>query len=633
MEVQLGLAAGLLVAALVALTYAAGTRRARGALAAVFVVLAFAALALGVARDGVLRAGLATPDTRPYEVRHQDFVRSDSCRACHPAQYDSWYRSFHRTMTTVATPASVLGDFSGQRVSYDGTEWTLARRGDEFFVSAEGRGESRVTMTTGSHHFQAYWLETGEARKIVLFELCWRVDEDRWMPIDAAFLFPPDTRQATGDGRWNTTCSKCHSTGLRPGLSDAHAMDTHAAEFGIACEACHGPGREHVTENRDPSRRFQQYFAAGVDPTIVNPVSLSAERGSQVCAQCHAVTRLTSARDELDWSISGFRFRPGDDLEATRTVHREGREWFWPDGMIRVSGREYNGLSLSPCFTHDDADTQLACTSCHVLHKRDDDPRPWDEWRDDQLGYGMDGNAACTQCHDEYSGEAELAAHSRHAAGSAGSGCYDCHMPHTTYGLLKALRSHEVSSPSVHESTAFGRPNACNLCHLDRTLEWTAEQLAEGWGVPRPGTRDGGRALTRDEREISAAARWLLGGDAGQRALLAWHTAWEPAREASGDDWLAPFLAPLLDDPYEAVRFLGYRSLSSLPGFGDWSGDFLDAPRRRRSAVGEARAAWELRGAVGGRPALLLDAEGALDEDAWQRLLAGRDDRPVSLHE
>ena len=25
-----------------------------------------------------------------------------------------------------------------------------------------------------------------------------------------------------------------------------------------------------------------------------------------------------------------------------------------------------------------------------------------------------------------------------------------------------------------------GRPNACNLCHLDRTLAWTAKHL-EGW--------------------------------------------------------------------------------------------------------------------------------------------------------
>ena len=38
----------------------------------------------------------------------------------------------------------------------------------------------------------------------------------------------------------------------------------------------------------------------------------------------------------------------------------------------------------------------------------------------------------------------------------------------------ESIRSHQVSSPSVAESLPpVGRPNACNLCHLDRTLAWT----------------------------------------------------------------------------------------------------------------------------------------------------------------
>ena len=50
-------------------------------------------------------------------------------------------------------------------------------------------------------------------------------------------------------------------------------------------------------------------------------------------------------------------------------------------------------------------------------------------------------------------------------------------MPRTTFGLLRAIRSHQVSSPTVKESVEYGRPNACNLCHLDQTLARTAEKL------------------------------------------------------------------------------------------------------------------------------------------------------------
>ncbi len=58
---------------------------------------------------------------------------------------------------------------------------------------------------------------------------------------------------------------------------------------------------------------------------------------------------------------------------------------------------------------------------------------------------------------------------------------------------------------------------------------------------------------------------WLLSGDAPLRALVAWSAGWEPAQEASGSDWLAPFVARLLADPYGVVRYVAARSLRTLP--------------------------------------------------------------------
>ncbi len=54
---------------------------------------------------------------------------------------------------------------------------------------------------------------------------------------------------------------------------------------------------------------------------------------------------------------------------------------------------------------------------------------------------------------------------------------YNVHMPHTLYGLLKAERRLEIDSPTVAAGVYAGRPNACNLCHLDQTLAWAAERL------------------------------------------------------------------------------------------------------------------------------------------------------------
>src|SRR5262249_16962332 len=141
---------------------------------------------------------------------------------------------------------------------------------------------------------------------------------------------------------------------------------------------------------------------------------------------------------------------------------------FWSDGLVRVSGREFNGLVDSPCFARAiDPQHTLTCTSCHTLHKASDDSRPTAEWADShQLAPGKETNEACVGCHQSIG--VNLTSHTRHRADSSGSSCYNCHMPYTSYGLLRALRSHTITVPTVRESVEVGRPNACNACHLDR---------------------------------------------------------------------------------------------------------------------------------------------------------------------
>src|SRR4029079_19268523 len=70
--------------------------------------------------------------------------------------------------------------------------------------------------------------------------------------------------------------------------------------------------------------------------------------------------------------------------------------------------------------------------------------------------------------------------------------------------------------------------------------------------------------LSDAERDVADAVRLALSGDAGQRALLAWHLGWEAPRQVSSESWIAPVLAELLDDPYAAVRCIAERSLKAL---------------------------------------------------------------------
>jgi len=596
----------------------------------------------------VERAPVETVAGAPHLGRPTDgFVGSAACLTCHVDEYGSWHRSYHRTMTQVATPESVRAPFDGRVLENRGRTFRVRRDGDAFFVRmldpAADHGpaasrriaplvERRVVMVTGSHHMQVYWVESeGPEREQFILPFVFLLgEEQRWVPREDAFVVPPDA--GFMHAMWNDNCIRCHATGAQPALDPATGRyDTRVAELGIACEACHGPAGEHVRFHSDPANEDAPAHA------ITHPLQLPVVAQAQVCGQCHAITGPPDKAADESWFVQGYTYRAGGDLWATRGISRHPAKaaqaaprtpaknfdmpteqldiFFWPDGMMRVSGREYNGLLESACYQRGD----MTCLSCHSLH--DSDPN-------DQLAENRRGDGACVDCHEEIA--SALTAHTHHAPSSTGSRCMNCHMPHTSYGLYSAIRSHQISSPSATESlAAIGRPNACNLCHLDQTMAWTAEHLTR-WYDQAPVD------VAAPYDRLSAGLLWLLRGDAGQRALAAWHFGWSEAGAASGRAWLAPPLSiAAASDPYGAVRYIAARSLRRLPGFETWSFDFL-APQAERTASG--KAAYDLWQALPRPPAEVrrrvgYRADGSLSLELMMQLQKERDNKPVFLGE
>lgn len=594
------------------------------------------------------RDALPEPSSHaPLAQPSGDHTGSGACRSCHPAEHASWHGSFHRTMTQVATRDTLLAQFERLELDWFGKPALLEWRGEQLWAKFERGGQQPgpvdrpIEQLTGSHHFQVLWYSTGNERELAPFPLGFKLQERVWLPLTAVFVLPPEVRDPPEPGAWNRSCLMCHSTHPEPRV-EVDRTDTHVAELGIACEACHGPGRAHVEANQNPLVRYA-HRASGSDASIADPAAMKPVRSAQLCGHCHSVSILRQQHFD-DWREHGSPFRPGRDLHASHLVveprdagapelQQELQKTphffasaFWSDGQVRLSGREFSGLRRSPCYTHVDVDKQIDCTACHELHPDDGSASP--EWRAGQMRDAARGNAACTQCHAAFAAPTALAAHTHHAPESRGSSCYDCHMPHTSVGLMKTSRSHEITSPSVAVELATGRPNACNLCHLDRTLQWTAEQLATKWGQSLP-------VLDQEQREVATGVRWLLTGDAGLRLLAACAAGGEAGQVTAGIDWLAPFLARLLDDPYYVVRFAAARSLRSLPGGHgelltgyDFVGE-VGATRKFGAAI-EQHWAGTWRSAA--RPAVLVDERG-LQREAFAKLYARRDDRKVYLAE
>ncbi len=587
------------------------------------------------------------PVNRPIEVRSDGYLGSAACVRCHPREHSTWYGSYHRTMTQVATPDNVLAPFDDVALE-DGVSFRAKLRGDQLSVELPYPYEERpVVMSTGSHHMQVYWFAAHDnARYVGLLPFAYLKQEGRWLPRRSMFLMPPDTPKGFGIGHWNQVCIECHATNgkMLPTINEdgnwwTDQVDTQVGELGIACEACHGPGAEHVRANRDPARRYALHLSHSSDETIVNPGRLPHDRASQVCGQCHGLLGVEKWRK---WALEGNNFLPGQDLEQsdTRFVIRFGEDQrrevtqlakeqpdyfeqhFWPDGMIRIAGREYNALAETPCFQRG----EMSCLSCHRMHQARSDSREMSEWADDQLDVAMRGNQACVQCHDTFDTPDEIAAHTHHPADSSGSNCYNCHMPYTTYGLLKAIRSHHLDSPSIATSLATGRPNACNQCHLDKSLAWAAEQMSEWYGMETP-------ELSEDQQSIAASVIWLLTGDAAQRALMAWSFGWEDARQVSGTDWMPPYLIQLLEDPYDAVRLIASRSLRSLEGFDEFEYEWPVTAERQLEVRQHGMELWRLRVKEALPAETLVDESGELIHDDFQRLLERRNDRAVKVAE
>lgn len=644
----------LLTVAISVAPFIPGLRNAKVILALALLLTVVVAWA-GYERNIENSPTLDSPSDRPIEVADRGFVSSKSCRQCHPGEYASWHASYHRTMTQYASPESVVGNFDDVELEFGGQTYRLSQSDDRYWVSIGSSttpAEStrhEIVMTTGSHHMQFYWYSLGVDREIGQLPFVFLFSEDRWVPSDSTFLRPPHNPLSKEHGIWNQNCLNCHSTGPQPRLQYAKdsgqllSTDTQVAEMGIACEACHGPAEDHVALNQNAVRRYEGLTGLRDENQIVHPDSVTAESRSQLCGQCHGISfpkDMASMRNVL-WD--GFDYRAGDDFLSTssdrilvqndlrhpmvaESLRRDPaylRSYFWADGMVRVSGREFNGLVRSPCYQHEDETQRLQCMSCHQLHPTGE--TDLEEWADDQLRAGMRGNDACVQCHEQFADVDEVAAHTHHDAGSGGSLCYNCHMPHTTYGLLKGIRSHTVSTPSVAESAFLGRPNACNLCHLDKTLAWTAEHLQSWYKTDSP-------SLPQEQKNLATGVLWATQADAGTRGLVAWHLGWPEAKKASGEAWQPPLLGLLMTDSYDAVRYVAYHSLLEDGHFKDFEFDYTEKPVA--TTIESVLERWQQNRASEQRGShLLIDDKGRFDRATMLRLLERRDNRDVVLNE
>ncbi len=459
------------------------------------ILAAFVLLALTVAVSAGGRA--QAPNPKPQAAAgHLDgeYLGSESCARCHDVEHTQWKNSLHIKMTKPIAEATVLGDFrEGTKFSDHGRSYTFGTKDGKPFVSVAASGRIAETFavdyTLGAKRYQGYLATLPEGRIYVL-PVFWHVASKRWIDWKEITSVPEGAHNLRQI--WNSNCFNCHATNLVQGYNvDEQKFKSTWSEMGIGCEACHGPGREHVTLmdawEKDPASK-PNYDNSSKNRQLSDILKILSVKSSDprriydTCSYCHGNKRNVflgfKGGDRFSDYATPFLISdplPENDLQGE----------FWPDGRPNRFNRP-QALTLSGCFKAG----AVACTSCHVAHgSRNEFSLKVN------INQGRNGDGLCTQCHatpkavsrdpgaapkPSFTG-AGLEAHTFHKPDSAGSRCISCHMSDVNWRLLIRRRDHTFQPPVPENTVQFGIPNACTTCHDDRSPEWAAKQMDAWW--------------------------------------------------------------------------------------------------------------------------------------------------------
>ncbi len=416
------------------------------------------------------------------DVAKATFVGSKNCLACHPKEFTSWKNSDHAHAMDTATDKTVLGDFNNAVFKRNGFVSRMYKKDGKFYVHTLGPGgkpgDFQIAYTFGYRPLQQY-LVPFDSGRLQCLQITWDTKRKCWYHLSDSLhkgesIPPGDWLYWTNNGQnWNGMCAECHSTNLRKNYDPkTHTFHTTWSEINVSCEACHGPGSEHVKWAELPKEKRPQVknYALKVSDHL-----LSADQLIGQCAYCHA--RRSSFGDFV---------YPHKDIFNIMSPQLPTEPNYFVDGQIKEEDYVYSSFTQSKMYMH-----LVRCTNCHDVHSL-------------KVKYNGD-NRLCEQCHDKRvyntyqhthhkfpgdKGTPLVLDHGKKViAVGAGSQCINCHMPGRYYMGVDFRRDHSMRIPRPDLSVKLGTPNACNSqCHTDKSAKWAASFAAKWWGKKWPHT-------------------------------------------------------------------------------------------------------------------------------------------------
>jgi hypothetical protein len=423
----------------------------------------------------VALATVLTGAVLPVSLSAAEYVGSDTCAECHLPRYRQLTNSIHSKMIRkISVDGTIPSTQPSMVASVSHIHGNLS--------AAKAPPPSEVTYAIGGWYKEESYLKEGIDP--VTSKATFNVTKYEWDPINGTYR---DDRDGTRN--WLTQCAGCHSTGYNP-------LTQNFAEINVGCEACHGPGSQHViSENR---------------------ADIVIDRSSEGCGFCHiraqSVATGSFTNKQFNFPI-GYQLGQPQTLQFIPQSLSDTNSSFFPDGTSKRHRQQYLDVHYPGFRVTKHYEKNVTCTSCHdphtsgaltahvgipaganaptngiygiAIYDNAAGATNFVEWD----GEGLKTGVTCTTCH---TGSDPKHVHYFTAKAMAATlDCVDCHMPDVINvnrnTLRGALHTHTFRSMRPEISNRYGPDNQANACtyrcHQDRgttrteLAQWAASYL------------------------------------------------------------------------------------------------------------------------------------------------------------
>ncbi|NQU54628.1 MAG: ammonia-forming cytochrome c nitrite reductase subunit c552 [Bacteroidetes bacterium] len=398
---------------------------------------------------GLLLSSVSCTQRKSAPVEEAVFSGSASCIECHENFYKLWSPSHHGKAMEPINLKYIQDENlpESEEFSLEGKIYRVAFEDSSMFMiekDGDATKKYEVVWALGGKNV-SYFLTMLEKGKLQTIPLAYDVNRKIWYnnPESAVRHFPDGSMPADEALPWmdrmynfNSSCYSCHVSQLNTNFDlSTDSYNSTWNEPGINCETCHGPSSEHVRIFRN-AKEGEEFEDIG----LIVTKTFTQQQHNSSCAPCHAKMQPITPS-----YMPGDRYFDNYDLTTLENTD------FYPDGRDLGENYTFTGWNMNECV----ANSKLHCVTCHTSSGRN--------------RFADNPNQACASCHIENA--ANVATHSGHKVGSEGAVCVNCHMPKSEFGRM--IRSDHSFRPPMPEGTIrFESPNACNMCHTEKSAEW-----------------------------------------------------------------------------------------------------------------------------------------------------------------